>query len=85
MRDQTELEKMKTVDIRSVDKSSLSDIRDIKIDSRLPVRDRIAQYLEQTKNPYCQIINGVAVKYSFSNENVGLTEKLKGYIQEKIV
>ena len=85
MRDQIELEKMKMVDIRTVDKTSLSDIKDIKINGRLPVRERIMQYLEQTKNPYCQIINGVAVKYSFSNENVGLTEKLKGYIQEKIV
>lgn len=85
MRERMELEKMKAVDVRTVDKASLSDINDVKIDGKLPVNERIALFLEQTANPYCQMINGVAVKYSFSNENVGLTEKLKGYIQEKIV
>lgn len=83
MREIGDIEKLKAVDIRTVDKSSLSDIRDIRINSKLPVKERIADFMRQTDNPYCQIINGVAVKYTFSNEDVGLTEKLKGYIKEK--
>ena len=83
MREIKEIEKLKSVDIQTVDKSSLSDIKDIRINSKLPVEERIADFMKQTANPYCQFINGVAVKYTFSNENVGLTEKLKGYIKEK--
>lgn len=85
MREIKEIEKMKAVDIRTVDKSSLNDIKDIRINSKLPVEKRIADFVQQAANPYCQIINGVAVKYTFSNEEVGLTEILKGYIKGKFV
>lgn len=85
MREIQEIEKLKAVDIRTVDKSLLSNIKDIQINSKLPVEERIADFVQQTANPYCQIINGVAVKFIFSNEDVGLTEKLKGYIKEKFV
>ena len=83
MREIKEIEKLKSVDIQTVDKSSLSDIKDIRINSKLPVEERIVDFMKQTANPYCQLINGVAVKYTFSSENVGLTEKMKGYIKEK--
>lgn len=83
MREIGDIEKLKAVDIRTVDKSSLSDIKDIRINGKLPVEERIADFVQQTANPYCQLINSVAVKFTFSNEDVGLTEKLKGYIKEK--
>lgn len=83
MREIGDIEKLKAVDIRTVDKSSLSDIRDIQINDKLPVKERITDFMRQTANPYCQIINGITVKYTFSNEDVGLTEKLKEYIKEK--
>ena len=85
MKEIKEIEKMKAVDIRTVDKSSLNNIKDIRINSKMTVEERIADFIRQTTNPYCQIINGVAVKYTFSNEEVGLTEKLKGYIKDKFV
>lgn len=83
MREIRDIERLKSVDVRTVDKSSLSDIKDIQINGKLPVKERIADFMKQAENPYCQLINGVADKYTFSNEDVGLTEKLKGYIKEK--
>lgn len=78
-----ELEQKKEVDIRCVDKSALTDINDIKINSQLPVNERIGSFLRQTANPYCQLIDGVAVKFTFSNEDVSLAEKIKGYVKGK--
>ena len=61
------LEEMKNVDVRSVDRDSLVDIADIKVDPSLSREERIADYLSQIKNPYLFICNGVVVKLSFAD------------------
>ena len=51
------VEEMKAVDIRTVDKDALVDIRDMKIDRTLPKEERIRSFVEQIKNPYCFKVN----------------------------
>ncbi|MBP3509987.1 DUF6870 family protein, partial [Oscillibacter sp.] len=51
-------EAMRKVDIRTVDKSQLVDIRSIKIDEKLPPIERLFSYLRQVKNPYCVRVGG---------------------------
>ena len=46
-----ELQEMAAVDIRSVDKNTLVDLEDVEIHDELPQAERIADYLEQIKNP----------------------------------
>ena len=79
----SELKQKKYEDIRSVDKSELTDIKDIEINLQLPVNERIENFLQQTANPYCQIIDGVIVKFTFSEDSVSLAEKVEGYIKSK--
>ena len=62
-------EAMRKVDIRTVDKSQLVDIRTIKIDEKLPPIDRWFSYLSQVKNPYCVRVGDMAVKLSFPDEH----------------
>ena len=62
-------EAMRKVDIRTVDKSQLVDIRTIKIDEELPPIDRWFSYLRQVKNPYCVRVGDMAVKLSFPDEH----------------
>ena len=64
------LEEMKNVDVRSVDRDSLVDIADIKVDPSLSREERIADYVSQIKNPYLFICNGVVVKLSFARSNI---------------
>ena len=47
------LEEMKSVDLRTVDREELVDIRDVHIDRSLPIEERIRSFVEQIKNPYC--------------------------------
>lgn len=63
-----ELEKMKETDIRSVDRSTLVDISDVKIDTSLPERERVLDYIRQIKNPYCYMDRGIVVKVNFSGK-----------------
>ena len=45
-----ELAAMAAVDVRTVDISTLTDIRDIKIDTKLPVEEKLASFARQTNN-----------------------------------
>ena len=45
-----ELDAMEMVDVRTVDIDTLTDIRDIKIDTKLPVEKKMALFAEQTNN-----------------------------------
>lgn len=76
-------EEMKNVDIRTVDKSTLTDIKDIKINTNKPIRDRILDFIKQANNPYCIMVDGIAVKMSFSDSNETMNDRIKTYFMNK--
>lgn len=55
---------MAQTDIRTVDKATLVDIKDVKIKPELPEHLRVLDYIEQIKNPYCYLDHGIIVKIS---------------------
>lgn len=61
------LEEMKKVDPRTVDRSTLVDISTVKVRTDGTRIERILDYIEQVKNPYCYISNGTVVKVSFAD------------------
>lgn len=61
-----QLKEMAALDIRDVDRETLVDIEDVKIDVSLPKEERIREYIRQIGNPYCYLCHGVIVKVSFS-------------------
>ena len=63
-----ELEKLKNVDIKTVKKEDLVDISTVKINTNLPVKERVEDYIRQIKNPYCYLDHGVIVKLTFSGD-----------------
>lgn len=73
-----ELKVMKDRDIRSINHDELVDINDVVIDTDLPKEQRILNYLEQIKNPYCYKCGNVAVRVCFSEDSNAptLEEKL---------
>lgn len=56
------------VDVSTVDKESLVDLRDIQIDESLPIPERVADFVEKIRNPYCFRIDGVVVKVSYKKD-----------------
>ena len=78
-----QIEAMQNVDIRSVDPSTLRDIRDVKIDTDLPKRERILDFIRQIGNPYCYRHGKYIVKVGFTDTNVTLEERMLSYIRSK--
>ncbi len=62
------LKAMREEDVRTVDPASLVDIETVHINSELPVRERIRDYIQQIKNPYCYLYRGMVVKISYSGK-----------------
>lgn len=74
-----EIKAMAEVDIRDVNPAELVDIADITVDTSLPKKQRLLNYIEQVKNPYCFKSNGMVVKISFAGKR-SLEECLCSYI-----
>lgn len=77
-----ELKRLSEVDIKTVNKDDLVDIRKVKINSELPIKERVEDYIRQIKNPYCYIDNGIIVKISFVG-NKDMEESLRSIVFSK--
>jgi len=74
------LQEMRDIDIRSVDLAHLVDIKDVQINTSLPRNERIIDFLEQIKNPYCFKVGKAAVKVSFSDTEATVEDCLERYL-----
>ncbi len=73
------LAEMSQVDISGIDRSTLVDIKKIKIDTSLPIVKRMLQYLKQIKNPYCFLCGATPVKVRFTDSGKTLDDAIKDH------
>lgn len=74
------LEQMKNTDVRLVDPSMLVDIRDVSVNIDLPKDERMLDYLDQIKNPYCFKCGKTVVKVSFADTKSTIEDRLEKYL-----
>jgi hypothetical protein len=79
-----ELNEMRQADIRTVDVSQLTDLRDVEINEKDNVKKRVAQYMEAVKNPFLMKIGSYAVKVSYSESGEGIEERMLAYISDMV-
>ena len=75
------LEEMAAVDVRTVDISTLTDLRDIKINTKDSVGRKLASFAEQTNNLYVNRIGNYVVKVRYQKEGPTIDEKMEEYIR----
>ena len=78
-----QIEAMQNVDIRTVDPDTLRDIRDVTVNTDLPKRERILDFIRQIGNPYCYRHGKYVVKVSFIDTDVTLEDRMLAYIRSK--
>ena len=76
-----ELRKMAEVDVRTVDIDTLTDLRDIEIDTKAPVEKKLASFARQAKNPYISRIGDYVVKVRYQKEGATIDDKMEEYIR----
>lgn len=77
------VEEMKAVDVRTVNRDELVDIRNVKIDRALPKEERLKSFLDQVKNPYVFKCGNVVVKSVFSNTELTLEDCIEHYLRNR--
>ena len=78
-----ELKAMQEVDVRTVNREALRDIRDVEINASLPKGERILDFIRQIGNPYCYRHGDYVVKISCTDTDVTLEERMLSYIRSK--
>ena len=75
------LEEMKQVDPGTVDRSTLVQRGDIRIDGDAPRGERIRQYMGQIRNPYCYLDGRTVVKLSFADTDRTIEDCIGNYLR----
>lgn len=76
-----EIAAMASVDVRTVDIDTLTDIRDIKIDTKQPVEKKLAAFAGQTNNLFIHRIGDYVVKVRFQEEGPTIDDKMEEYLR----
>lgn len=76
-----ELREMAAVDVRTVDIDTLTDLRDIIIDTKAPVEKKLVSFAKQTRNLYVNRIGDYVVKVCYQEEGSTIDEKMEEYIR----
>ena len=77
------LEEMSAVDVRTVSRDDLVDVRDVKIDRTLPKDERLKSFIEQIKNPYVFKCGDVVVKSVFADTGMTLEDCMEHYLRNR--
>ena len=75
------LNEMASVDVRTVDIDTLTDLRDIVIDTKLPVEKKLASFVKQTKNVYVHRIEDFVIKVKFQEQGPTIDDKMEEYLR----
>lgn len=75
------LQEMACVDVRTVDISTLTDLREIEIDTSLTVERKLEEFARQTKNVYVNRIGDYVVKVRFQKDGAGIDDRMAEYLQ----
>lgn len=76
-----DLQRMQEVDVRTVNIEDLTDLKDINIDTKLPVKEKLRSFAEQSSNLYIHRVGNFVVKVSFQKEGPTINDKMKEYIR----
>ena len=76
---QTELDRLKNMDIEQCEPDQLVDLRSVSIDKSLPAPERMSAFIKQIKNPYLFKVDDITVKVEFSSGK-SLEDSLRSFL-----
>ena len=76
-----ELDALKDVDVRTVEKEGLVDIRGVEIDRSLPLEERKRAYLEAVGNPYAVRVGDMKVRVRFAEDGASFEEAFENMLR----
>ena len=75
------VEAMKSVNPKTVDRSKLIQRSSVRLDPAAPREERLRDFIQQIKNPYCYLDGKTVVKISFTNTATTIEDCLENYLR----
>lgn len=75
------VEAMKNVNPKTVDRSKLIQRSSVRLDPAAPREERLRDFIQQIKNPYCYLDGKTVVKISFSSTDTTMEDCLEHYLR----
>lgn len=76
----TNLTAMRNTDLLSVSADALVDINDVSVNRDLTKKERIKEFIEQIKNPYCFKCGDFIVKARYADNGLSMEDCLQSII-----
>ena len=67
----------KSSNIKYIDEKDMDNIENLNVDINLPKADRMLVFLQNVKNPYAFIVNGLKVKFEYSDKGLNINQYLE--------
>mgnify|MGYP007069907678 CR=1 FL=1 len=77
------INELKKIDIRSLERENLVDIRNIKIDDNMNASDKVKSFLAQVNNPFVQRIGDYIVVVGYNDNSNETIEDRMIYLAKK--
>lgn len=74
-------EAMKSINLKTVDRSTLVQRDSIRFEPTDPQNDRLRDFIRQIKNPYCYLDGKTVVKITFAKTDITLEDCLENYLR----
>ena len=75
------VEMMKSVDPKTVDRSKLIQRSSVRLDPAASREERLRDFIQQIKNPYCYLDGKTVVKITFANTATTIEDCLENYLR----
>ena len=83
LQQQMSIEQLSSVDIQTVNREDLIDVSGTTFDNSIPHKQRAAQILQITGNPYCFRVGDLCVKLEFLDSAPPLQDAFSSFLQRK--
>ena len=80
----TKLQLGKGKNIKYIEEKDIDNIENINVDINLPKTDRMLKFLQKVKNPYAFIVDGLKVKFEYSDNGLNINQCIENLIMNRI-
>jgi hypothetical protein len=77
------LEEMRNVDVRTVERETLVDIRSVVVDETLPRAERERIFVSQIGNPYCYRYKNLIIKTSHADTDATMNDVIRSLLDRQ--
>lgn len=79
----TKLQLGKNSNLNYIQEKDIDNIEEINVDINMPKKDRMIAFLKKVKNPYVFMVDGLKVKFEYSDKGLNINQCIENLIMNR--